>query len=79
MQLYIASGMQVYMASCTIWLPVHSSQKTRHHQGHWTDDGSIVSELLIVCTNEGTLGWRPLQVECAACERNMFKVELLVL
>ncbi len=63
--------MQVYIASCTMCALLTNP-------GHRTDDGSAVSEVLIVCTNEGRLGWRTLQGECAACVTKMLKVELLV-
>lgn len=75
MQVYVASYMQVYIASSKICALL---TKNKTPSGHWTGDGSTISEVLIVCTAEGKLGGRTLQDECAACEKNMFKVELLV-
>jgi len=65
--------MQVYIASCTICALLTSSKIP---SGHWTDDGSAVSTVLMVYTNEGNEGM--LQGDCAACEKSMLKVGLLV-
>ena len=62
--------MQVYVASCKICALL---TKNKTPSGHWTGDGSTISEVLIVCTTEGKLGGRTLQDECAAFGKNMLR------